>query len=72
MLPKKEGSYWEEIVILWAHDAVNEVHGELHAIVIAQQLRELLGGLVLFICGGIEPALRPLNGGGQYGLNIIR
>ena len=60
------------LVILWAHDAVNEVHGELHAIVIAQQLRELLGGLVLFIRGRIEPALCALNGGRQYGLNIIR
>ena len=59
------------LVIFWPHDAVDEVHGEGHAIRVAQEVCELLGGGVLLIGGGSEPGVGLGRGGvDKRGVNV--
>ena len=58
-------------VVLRAHDAVDEVHGEVHAIGIPQQAGELLGSLVLLVRAGGKELVGAGDGGLDDGVDVI-
>ena len=70
------------LVVLRAHDAIHEVHRELDALIRAQQVSELLGGLIVFVFRRGQPGAGELDcvidnrvclvGISQRGVRIVR